>query len=517
MLIDTHTHFYDEWLLPDAEEAISRALSAGVSKMIQADVDSTERPAMWAIGQKHPGVIFQMLGLYPGSVDSNWQEELDQVHHIASADRQTSGTLDQVQPTKTDQVQHIASADRQALGTLDQVQRQKADQVHHIASAARQTSGTLDQVQHITSAARQTSGTLDQVHNQKADQVQHITSAARQTSGTLDQVHHQKADQVQHIASADRQTSGTLDQVQPTKTDQVQHIASADRQALGTLDQVQRQKADQVHHIASAARQTSGTLDQVQHITSAARQTSGTLDQVHNQKADQVQHITSAARQTSGTLDQVHHQKADQVQHIASADRQTSGTLDQVQPATHPYPPKTDFINMPERFVAIGEIGLDYHEGKEFAKEQKEVLRLQFELAAKMNLPVNIHLRDAWEDFFAVLEDCRHLHLRGNLHCFTASYEIYERANKWADFSVGIGGVVTFKNSNLAKTLERIPMEKILLETDAPYLAPVPWRGRRNESAYLPIIAEKVAQIKGLSIDETADITTRNAEILFGI
>ena len=343
MLIDTHTHFYDEWLLPDAEEAISRALSAGVSKMIQADVDSTERPAMWAIGQKHPGVIFQMLGLYPGSVDSNWQEELDQVQHIASA-------------------------------------------------------------------ARQTSGTLDQVHPPKADQVQHIASAVRQTSGTLDQVH---------------------------------HIASADRQALETLDQVQPIKVDQVHH------------------------------------------------------------------------------SNQPQPANHPqpttHPQKTDFINMPERFVAIGEIGLDYHEGKEFAKEQKEVLRLQFELAAKMNLPVNIHLRDAWEDFFAVLEDCRHLHLRGNLHCFTASYEIYERANKWADFSVGIGGVVTFKNSNLAKTLERIPMEKILLETDAPYLAPVPWRGRRNESAYLPIIAEKVAQIKGLSIDETADITTRNAEILFGI
>ena len=343
MLIDTHTHFYDEWLLPDAEEAISRALSAGVSKMIQADVDSTERPAMWAIGQKHPGVIFQMLGLYPGSVDSNWQEELDQVHHIASADRE-------------------------ALGTLDQVQ-------------------------------------------------------------------HQKADQVLHIASADRQALETLDQVHPPKADQVQHIASADRH-------------------------------------------------------------------TSGTLDQAHHPNQPQ-------------TANHPQTTTHPQ--KTDFINMPERFVAIGEIGLDYHEGKEFAKEQKEVLRLQFELAAKMNLPVNIHLRDAWEDFFAVLEDCRHLHLRGNLHCFTASYEIYERANKWADFSVGIGGVVTFKNSNLAKTLERIPMEKILLETDAPYLAPVPWRGRRNESAYLPIIAEKVAQIKGLSIDETADITTRNAEILFGI
>jgi TatD DNase family protein len=167
--------------------------------------------------------------------------------------------------------------------------------------------------------------------------------------------------------------------------------------------------------------------------------------------------------------------------------------------------------------VAIGEIGLDYHEGLEFVKEQKEVLRIQLEMAAKMNLPVNIHLRDAWEDFFTILADCSHLHLRGNLHCFTASYEIYERANRYGDFSVGIGGVVTFKNASLAKTLERIPVEKILLETDAPYLAPVPYRGRRNESAYLPVIAEKVAEVKGLTTQEIAQITTHNAETLFGI
>ena len=168
-------------------------------------------------------------------------------------------------------------------------------------------------------------------------------------------------------------------------------------------------------------------------------------------------------------------------------------------------------------FVAVGEIGLDYHEGKEFEKEQKEVLRLQLELAAKKDLPVNIHLRDAWEDFFAVLADCAHLHLRGNLHCFTASYEIYERANRYADFSVGIGGVVTFKNASLAKTLERIPLEKILLETDAPYLAPVPFRGKRNESAYLPLIAAKVAEVKGLPLNRIEEITTHNAETLFGI
>lgn len=257
MLIDTHTHLYDEWLLPDAEEAVQRALEAGVGKMIQADVDSHERPDMWAVGDRHPGIVFQMLGLYPGSVTAdNWRDELDLVFSIAGTHR---------------------------------------------------------------------------------------------------------------------------------------------------------------------------------------------------------------------------------------------------------------------HFVAIGEIGLDYHEGLDFVGQQKEVLRQQLELAAKLDLPVNIHLRDAWEDFFSILSDCTHLHIRGNLHCFTASYEIYERANRYGDFSLGIGGVVTFKNAGLAKTLERIPPEKILLETDAPYLAPVPKRGQRNESAYLPYIAAKVAEIKGLGPDEIARITTRNAEQLFSI
>lgn len=255
MFIDTHTHFYDEWLLPDAEAAIQRALDAGVGKMIQADIDSTERPAMWEIGRRYPGVLFQMAGFYPGSVTAdNWKDELEKVHNM-----------------------------------------------------------------------------------------------------------------------------------------------------------------------------------------------------------------------------------------------------------TEP------------GIVAIGEIGLDYHEGVEFIEEQKEVLRIQLELAARLNLPVNIHLRDAWEDFFAILKDCSHLHLRGNLHCFTASYEIYERANRYGDFSVGIGGVVTFKNAGIAKTLERIPLRHILLETDAPYLAPVPHRGQRNESAFIPLIAAKVAEIKGISLAEAEAATTQNAEKLFGI
>ena len=253
MLVDTHTHFYDEWLLPDAEAAIQRALDAGVGKMIQADVDSHEREAMWEIGLRHPGVLFQMAGLYPGSVTAdNWRDELDQVHGITGV-------------------------------------------------------------------------------------------------------------------------------------------------------------------------------------------------------------------------------------------------------------------------VAIGEIGLDYHEGREYEKEQKEVLRLQLELAAKLNLPVNIHLRDAWEDFLAILKDTKHLNLRGNLHCFSGSYEVYEEANRYGDWSVGIGGVITFKNSKLAGTVARIPLHHILLETDAPYLAPVPHRGERNESSYLPLIAQKVAEVKGLTREECERITTENAERLFNI
>ena len=167
--------------------------------------------------------------------------------------------------------------------------------------------------------------------------------------------------------------------------------------------------------------------------------------------------------------------------------------------------------------VAIGEIGLDYHEGREFEKEQKEVLRLQLELAAQRNLPVNIHLRDAWEDLLTIFKDCRHLNLRGNLHCFSGSYEVYEEANRYGDWSVGIGGVVTFKNSKLATTLERIPLHHILLETDAPYLAPVPHRGERNESSFLPLIAQKVAEVKGLTMEECERITTENAERLFNI
>ncbi|MBQ9310177.1 MAG: TatD family hydrolase [Bacteroidales bacterium] len=168
-------------------------------------------------------------------------------------------------------------------------------------------------------------------------------------------------------------------------------------------------------------------------------------------------------------------------------------------------------------FVAIGEIGLDYHWSTEFKAEQQEVLRAQFELAAKADLPVNIHLRDATDDFFRILGDCAHLGLRGNLHAFSGSIETFRRIRKLGDWSVGIGGVVTFKNASLPQTVKEIPLDCILLETDSPYMAPTPLRGTRNESANIPLIAAKIAEVKGIDIETVAAVTTANAERLFRI
>ena len=167
--------------------------------------------------------------------------------------------------------------------------------------------------------------------------------------------------------------------------------------------------------------------------------------------------------------------------------------------------------------VAVGEIGLDYHYGADFKEEQKEAFRVQLELAAAWDLPVNIHLREATEDFFAIIKDCRHLHLRGNLHAFSGSAETFARLRPLGDWYVGIGGVLTFKKAGIAEAVRTIPLERILLETDAPYLTPVPHRGERNESAYIPFIADFLARQKGIDIEEVASVTTQNAKRLFAL
>lgn len=165
--------------------------------------------------------------------------------------------------------------------------------------------------------------------------------------------------------------------------------------------------------------------------------------------------------------------------------------------------------------VAVGEIGLDYHEGREFTEEQKKALEWQLDFAAERDLPVNIHLRDAMGDFLDIIK--RHKGLRGNMHAYSGSLESFYELQKLGDWYIGVGGVVTFKNAGLTEVVKNIPLEKIVLETDAPYLTPVPFRGRRNESSYIPLIASKIAGLKGVSVEEVAEITTNNSKTLFRV
>ena len=167
--------------------------------------------------------------------------------------------------------------------------------------------------------------------------------------------------------------------------------------------------------------------------------------------------------------------------------------------------------------VAVGEIGLDYHYGADTKELQKEAFRTQLELASEWDLPVNIHLREATEDFFSILDSCRHLHLRGNLHAFSGSPETFRRLQTYGEWYVGIGGVVTFKKAGIGRDIADIPLDRILLETDAPYLTPVPHRGERNESSFIPLIAAFIASAKGISVEDVAAATTKNAHQLFAI
>lgn len=167
--------------------------------------------------------------------------------------------------------------------------------------------------------------------------------------------------------------------------------------------------------------------------------------------------------------------------------------------------------------VAVGEIGIDGYWSKEYLEQQKEVFRVQLEEAYRRGLPVIIHVRDATEEVFQVFDSLGKKVPAGVFHAFSGSYETYERICRYGNFMVGIGGVVTYKNAGVAKSLERIPLDRIVLETDSPYLTPVPFRGKRNESSYLIYIAEKIAQVKGGAVEEVARITTANAFEMFGL
>ena len=173
--------------------------------------------------------------------------------------------------------------------------------------------------------------------------------------------------------------------------------------------------------------------------------------------------------------------------------------------------------HLDKKIWAIGEIGLDCYWSKEFLKEQQEVMRIQLEFAAKKNLPVIIHSRESTELIINILKECKHLNPKGVFHAFSGSIETYRDIKKLGDWYIGIGGVLTYKKASIAETVKDIPLERSILETDSTYLTPLPFRGKRNESGYIPYIADRLAEILSKDISEIADITTENARKLFVI
>ena len=169
---------------------------------------------------------------------------------------------------------------------------------------------------------------------------------------------------------------------------------------------------------------------------------------------------------------------------------------------------------MNDKVVAIGEIGLDYHYGKEDIEEQKSLFRRQMDIAKKNNLPAVIHSRDATADTIEILSE--YPEVKCDIHCFSGSLET-ARIYISMGYKLGIGGVVTFKNSNLYKVIEAIGCENILLETDAPYLTPVPFRGKKNSSKYIKFIAKRISEILDISEEEVSKITLSNTYSLFDL
>ncbi len=167
-------------------------------------------------------------------------------------------------------------------------------------------------------------------------------------------------------------------------------------------------------------------------------------------------------------------------------------------------------------FASVGEIGLDYYWDTSKKMQQIDAFRTQIAWSKAKNLPIAIHCRDAFDDILDILEKEQDGSLRGVLHCFTGNIE---QANRLIalGFYMGIGGVLTYKNSGLDKTIEQVDLKHLVLETDAPYLSPVPFRGKRNESSYLIYIAQKLADVKSCKLELVADLTTNNACELFGI
>lgn len=168
-----------------------------------------------------------------------------------------------------------------------------------------------------------------------------------------------------------------------------------------------------------------------------------------------------------------------------------------------------------DKYIAIGEVGLDFYWDDTRKSEQIDAFLRQIEWAHELELPLVIHSRSAFDELYSIMDSCRSKNLRGVFHCFSGSEDEARKLLSFDGFCLGIGGVVTYKNSTLPAVLKSVPLERVVLETDSPYLAPVPKRGKRNESSYIPFIAQKLADIYECSVEHVAAVTTANARRLF--
>jgi len=164
---------------------------------------------------------------------------------------------------------------------------------------------------------------------------------------------------------------------------------------------------------------------------------------------------------------------------------------------------------------AVGEIGMDLYWDKTFVNEQAEAFRRQVNWAKELNLPIVIHAREAFDEIFAIVDELNDERLTGVFHCFTGTLDQAKKIQNYGGFKLGIGGVLTYKKAGLDEILKDVELSELILETDSPYLPPTPHRGKRNESAYLLHVAEKLADVKGISLVEVAKITSKNANELF--
>ncbi len=176
-----------------------------------------------------------------------------------------------------------------------------------------------------------------------------------------------------------------------------------------------------------------------------------------------------------------------------------------------------EYLFSNRKFIAVGEIGIDLHWDKTTLDAQIFAFKQQIEWAKELNLPIAIHAREAFNEIFEVLDELNDDNLNGVLHCFTGNVEQAKHIINYGGFKLGIGGVVTFKNGGLDKVLNEIELKHLILETDAPYLAPTPHRGKRNSSQYIPLIGDKLADIYGCTLPDIAKVTTKNAIELFGL